>query len=267
MIKSLKLVFHFFSGILQKSHAHEMKQKNEKGSSNKYLSTGTLDTLTCNPSDYNSSLKSYIKKHVTTIYEGKKSFKCDICEFTCNYKSSMKRHVASRHKQKIPLSHDISGNHSCSIEVENEITSSKQQELLPYKFDTFQTNFLIQSPDGTLKTLNCDLSNYNSSLKSYIKKHVTTVYEEKKSFKCDICEFTCNYKSSLRRHVASKHKQKLPYSCDISHNNLFSKKVENELTGSKHEGKIPYSYETSITYGYLISPMKMRSLRQGKTHP
>ena len=27
-----------------------------------------------------------------------------------------------------------------------------------------------------------------------------------------------------------------------------------------------YSYETSLTYGYLISPMKMRSLREGKTY-
>ena len=90
---------------------------------------GTLDTLICNSSDYNSSLKSYIKKHVTTIYEGKKSFKCDICEFTCNYKSSMKRHVASRHKQKIPHSHDISGNHSCSIEVESDDNRKVQQTI------------------------------------------------------------------------------------------------------------------------------------------
>ena len=61
----------------------------------------------CNICDYSSSLKHHMKKHVDSVHEGKKPFKCDICDYTCSQKSNMKRHVASVHEEKNPIKCDF----------------------------------------------------------------------------------------------------------------------------------------------------------------
>ena len=41
-----------------------------------------------------------MNKHVASIYEEKKPFKCDICDYECSQKGSMNRHTATVHKGK-----------------------------------------------------------------------------------------------------------------------------------------------------------------------
>ena len=44
-----------------------------------------------------------MKRHVASVHEERKSFKCDICEYTCSQKSVMNRHVASVHTENKPF--------------------------------------------------------------------------------------------------------------------------------------------------------------------
>ena len=37
------------------------------------------------------------------VHEGKKPFKCDICDYSCSLKSTMKTHVESVHEKKKPF--------------------------------------------------------------------------------------------------------------------------------------------------------------------
>ena len=41
-----------------------------------------------------------MNKHVSCVYEGKKPFNCDICDFSCSQKSQMKTHIESVHDGK-----------------------------------------------------------------------------------------------------------------------------------------------------------------------
>ena len=36
-----------------------------------------------------------MKQHVLSVHEGKKPFKCDICDYSCSQKGHMKTHVAT----------------------------------------------------------------------------------------------------------------------------------------------------------------------------
>ena len=91
-----------------------------------------------------------------------------------------------------------------------------------------ETNIVLQCPDGTLKPFICGTPNYNSSLKSIIKKHVASINKEKRTLKCEICDFTCRFKNSLRKHIASIHKEKDPIQSDISNQNcsLVNNKIK-----------------------------------------
>ena len=39
-----------------------------------------------------------MKKHSTSVHEGKKPFKCDFCEYRCSLNQQMKQHVTKKHE-------------------------------------------------------------------------------------------------------------------------------------------------------------------------
>ena len=41
-----------------------------------------------------------MKRHVASVHEGKKPFKCDICDYKFSQKTSMKSHVETVHEGK-----------------------------------------------------------------------------------------------------------------------------------------------------------------------
>ena len=49
-----------------------------------------------------------MKIHVASVHEGKKQFKCDICDYSCSRKGDMKTHVASVHEGKNRFSRGVS---------------------------------------------------------------------------------------------------------------------------------------------------------------
>ena len=50
--------------------------------------------------------KTTLAQHIK-IHEGKKPFRCDICDYSCSQKSNMKTHVASVHEEKKPFKCNI----------------------------------------------------------------------------------------------------------------------------------------------------------------
>ena len=122
--------------------------------------------------------KSKFKQHVASIHEGKKPFKCDICDHSCSHKGNMKTHVASVHKVKKSFKCDICG-YSCSQKGNmNSHVADVHEGKKPFK---------------------CDICDYGCSQKEDITKHFASVHEGKKPFKCDICDYSCYQKSSLSK--------------------------------------------------------------------
>ena len=54
----------------------------------------------CDICNYSSSQKCHINTHVESVHEGKKPFKCDFCDYSCSRKDNMNTHVASVHELK-----------------------------------------------------------------------------------------------------------------------------------------------------------------------
>ena len=57
--------------------------------------------------NYSCSQKGDLKKHVVSVHEEKKPFKCEICDYSCSLKNNMKRHVESVHEGKKAFKCDL----------------------------------------------------------------------------------------------------------------------------------------------------------------
>ena len=42
-----------------------------------------------------------MNRHVSMVHEGKKTFKCDFCDYSCSQKNVIKSHVASVHVESV----------------------------------------------------------------------------------------------------------------------------------------------------------------------
>ena len=100
-----------------------------------------------------------MKTHVVSVHEGKKPFKCDICDYNCSQKSVMNRHVASVHQEKKPFKCNIC-DYSC--------------------FQKKDMKKHIASVHEGKKPFKCDICDYSSSQKGNLKTHVASFHEEKK---------------------------------------------------------------------------------------
>ena len=57
----------------------------------------------CDICDFSCSQYTNINRHVAFVHEGKKPFKCDTCDtcdYSCSQKSDMNKHFASVHEGK-----------------------------------------------------------------------------------------------------------------------------------------------------------------------
>ena len=70
--------------------------------------------LKCDICDYCCSPKSHMNRHIASVHEGKKPFKCDICDHSFCQKRDLNRHVASIHEGKKPFKCDLC-DYSCSL--------------------------------------------------------------------------------------------------------------------------------------------------------
>ena len=71
-----------------------------------------------------------MNKHVASGYEGKKPFKCDICDYSFSQKGNMKSHVASVHEGKKSFKCDI-WDYSCSLKghMISHVATVKEKKL------------------------------------------------------------------------------------------------------------------------------------------
>ena len=54
----------------------------------------------CSVCDFNFSAKQNLSNHIATVHDGKKPFKCSNCDFNCTTKRNLTRHFSSVHECK-----------------------------------------------------------------------------------------------------------------------------------------------------------------------
>jgi hypothetical protein len=126
--------------------------------------------------EYTCSLNSCLKRHIKSVHDKIKDFKCELCDYTCSLNSDLKRHIKSVH--------DKIKDFKCEL---CDYTCSKNSNLKEH----------IKQVHDKIKDFKCELCDYTCSL----KKHIKQVHDKIKDFKCELCDYTCSQNIHLKQHI------------------------------------------------------------------
>ena len=176
------------------------------------------------------------------MHEGKKLYRCSICEAYLTDLNIMKNHLVTVHEKE-------------------ELLNCKSRELL--QMNLFH---VLEKPQI------CQQCGDKLNNKRELKQHVLSVHEEKKLHRCSICKASFINIQNMKMHIVSVHgKEWKPMelqemnfvneieksqSCDQCSKKFYSK---NSLKGhilSVHKGK--NMYRCSICKAYLVKSSKMK---------
>ena len=132
--------------------------------------------------------KNYIKEHMYSVHEGKKPFKCHVCESSFAESTKLRIHIKTRHEKKKPYKCDI-----CDARF------GENSHLYRHKKG-------VHDKDKPFKCYICNA--YSSTQPYFLKQHIAAVHEGKRPFPCSKCDATFSNKGSLTRHDKLVHADK-----------------------------------------------------------
>ncbi|XP_043923136.1 zinc finger protein ZFAT [Protopterus annectens] len=124
---------------------------------------------------------SDLQRHIWA-HEGKKPFKCSVCEYATRSKSNLKAHMNRHCTEKTHLC-DMCGK---KFKSKGTLKSHKQ----------------LHTADG--KQFKCAVCDYTTAQKPQLLRHMEQ-HASFKPFRCAHCHYSCNISGSLRRHYNRKH--------------------------------------------------------------
>ena len=171
-----------------------------------------------------------MRKHIESVHEGIKPFKCKFCDYESGQKSSLKEHIKSVHEGIKPFKCKL-----CDYE------SGQKSSLKEH----------IESVHEGIKPFQCHICKYKSATKSKLKRHITFVHEKKNS-ENNLCD----------DQEVSFQSIKLETNCDELHNEEVS------FQSIKVEPSVLNQSQTSDTADpLLIHQMKRETFEENVVTP
>jgi KRAB domain-containing zinc finger protein len=174
----------------------------------------------CDLCDYEAFEKSMVKKHKSSVHDGKR-YKCDLCDYSTKEKNRIPVHKRTIHNNEYFECEQCDAKFAkrSTLKYHNEANHGGQQFMCSecptvlshiLKLKTHVKNYHGEiDPNG----IPCDQCDYVGKRKSNLWRH----RQLKHNFtlnKCNDCDYTTKYKRLLEEHTNLKHKG-LGYECDV----------------------------------------------------
>ena len=163
----------------------------------------------CRKCDKGFTTEKGLEKHIEAVHEGKKPYKCTICDhFSSAFKADLKRHTDTIHKKIYPFScNDCDSSFYTKHELKKHFERNHESKNIvdERKFKPENSNFLIDQKVFEVfdKTVTHE-------------KHIASVDEVKMLFKCNTCDFSSAYNEELKEHISEIHDGLKPKHSDFS---------------------------------------------------
>ena len=166
------------------------------------------------------------KKSVTKVkqLEGRSSFLCDQCHYTCQYQASLKQHILRVHDQDKPFVCSFM-NCNKSYSIRPDLKTHEQYSHV--KLKKFQCNICVKkfvNRHKLSKHINqchtivgdhhCTLCQKNFRDKQALRLHIEGVHE-KASLTCSQCQKGFTWQGNLARHVKDVHQKEKKHVCNF----------------------------------------------------
>ena len=149
-----------------------------------------------------------MKLHVESVHEGKKSFKCELCDYSCTRKDNMKTHVASVHEKKKPFKCEMC-DYCCSLrgDLNKHFRRKHTKKEVSTNSDGIEIKSKVKNNRKTPK--NTD----EIFLYPYVK--YISINEEKKTVvQCLCCNTYTQRKGLVFKHLRSVHQNEINWNKD-----------------------------------------------------
>ena len=132
--------------------------------------------------------KKLLQSGISSVYEGKKPFKCDICDSTFVKKGSLHDHTRTQHEGVKAYECNI-----CKMRFGDKSHVYNHKKGVHQKDKPFKCPICIT---------------YSSMYQSALNIHIAAVHEGKKPFECSNCNSKFASNSLMRRHYKLIHEDK-----------------------------------------------------------
>ena len=135
--------------------------------------------------------KTDLKRHVASVHQKKKPFKCDIksCKFAFADKSALKKHTSIVHEGKKPLKPFLCT--ICGVRCVAKAT----------------LKFHIENVHEGKKLHMCSKCGKSFSALASLNIHISTVHERNKPYQCSSCDKRFGLKNVLKKHMKKIHQK------------------------------------------------------------
>ena len=175
--------------------------------------------FSCNLCDYKAARNIQVIHHKLSVHEGRKDFKCEICNHSTVSKYNLKAHMKQIHENI---------KYECSM-CESQYTSK-----------TALSNHIAKVHTKTCKEYKCHICDYKTNFKQLLKIHVDGIHEGI-TYQCSIpsCGSVFKYQANMRAHIKNIHgRQKRKYSCDKCEFKADRRSLIDQHIQSQHLGKM-----------------------------
>ncbi|KRZ67971.1 Zinc finger protein, partial [Trichinella papuae] len=179
----------------------------------------------CAKCNYSTYSNYRLKKHAMSVHSVAKTFKCQLCDFQCEYNRQFYQHMRE-HFPGPPFVCDICGHNTrrISLLLDHRLTHTDQWPLeCPHCNQRFRTqsNLKCHLDWHAPKTFPCSVCNNSFSSKRRLQIHMRS-HDTLRPYHCEHCGFISKYRSHLQTHKRI-HSGNV-FRCKEPHCNFFAAK-------------------------------------------
>ena len=205
----------------------------ELSSHHKQLHKDKRLRLKCSICTQSFLAKRSLTRHIKTVHEGIKPFKCELCNVGYYTNIRLRCHYQRVHKEK---KRKLKTSFKC--EYCNTEFSSKTSLITHNK--KFHDGKKLHYKPLPKKPFKCPICNKGYKVEYYLTLHIQGVHEGKKPFLCELCNNAFGTIKALNNHHKQAHEGKNPLNCKVC-GKLFLKKFVLNRHMKIHRNEKPVS--------------------------